>query len=204
MTTARESLLDAAYAALSGRPWPFVRMVDVAAAARVSRQTLYNEFGSKDGLARALVRREVDRYLAGVRTVLTAPPPGDPAERLAAMAEWTARTARHNPLVRAVLTGCWGDRLPQPVRVVGGMPQAPYVPAQHRADVSLPSPVELLGQVRDLAAAALAAGRPAEEAQRLAGSCDVAVRLALSFVVAPAGSREVGRLVRRTLPTASD
>ncbi|MGQ5228634.1 helix-turn-helix domain-containing protein, partial [Streptomyces sp. yara] len=40
------------------RPWSAVRMVDVAAAAGVSRQTLYNEFGSKDGLARALVRRE--------------------------------------------------------------------------------------------------------------------------------------------------
>src|SRR5690606_13349312 len=58
MPAARESLLDAAYAALARRPWSAVRMVDVAAAAGVSRQTLYNEFGSKDGLARALVRRE--------------------------------------------------------------------------------------------------------------------------------------------------
>ncbi|MGW4277962.1 TetR/AcrR family transcriptional regulator, partial [Streptomyces seoulensis] len=57
MPAARESLLDAAYVALARLPWPAVRMVDVAAAAGVSRQTLYNEFGGKDGLARALVSR---------------------------------------------------------------------------------------------------------------------------------------------------
>ena len=73
MPAARESLLDAAYMALLRRPWSAVRMVDVAAAAGVSRQTLYNEFGSKDGLARALVRREADGYLAGVERVLAAP-----------------------------------------------------------------------------------------------------------------------------------
>ncbi|HEY3481025.1 MAG TPA: TetR family transcriptional regulator, partial [Streptomyces sp.] len=44
MPTARESLLDAAFAALGDRPWTEVRMVEVAAAAGVSRQTLYNEF----------------------------------------------------------------------------------------------------------------------------------------------------------------
>ena len=66
MPAARESLLDAAYTSLARRPWSAVRMVDVAAAAGVSRQTLYNEFGSKEGLARALVRREADAYLAGV------------------------------------------------------------------------------------------------------------------------------------------
>lgn len=41
-------LLDAAYTALARRPWSAVRMVDVAASAGVSRQTLYNEFGSKE------------------------------------------------------------------------------------------------------------------------------------------------------------
>lgn len=50
MPAARESLLDAAYTALARRSWSTVRMVDVAAAAGVSRQTLYNEFGSKEGL----------------------------------------------------------------------------------------------------------------------------------------------------------
>ncbi|MEU2796218.1 TetR family transcriptional regulator [Streptomyces sp. NPDC007117] len=50
MPTARQALLEAALRALSDRPWHAVRMVDVAALADVSRQTLYNEFGTKGGL----------------------------------------------------------------------------------------------------------------------------------------------------------
>ncbi|MGW1793738.1 TetR/AcrR family transcriptional regulator, partial [Streptomyces tubercidicus] len=124
MAAARESLLDAAYTALTERAWAAVRMVDVAAAAGVSRQTLYNEFGSKEGLARALVRRETDHYLAGVARALSQGAPaagagGDAAGRVAAAAAWTLRTARANPLVRAALTGCWGDRLPTPAVAVG-------------------------------------------------------------------------------------
>ncbi|MBC3988698.1 TetR/AcrR family transcriptional regulator [Streptomyces sp. AC563] len=113
MPTAREALLNAAFRAVGRRPWGTVRMVDVAAAAGVSRQTLYNEFGNKDGLARALVRRETEAYLRGVEQALA---PGedarDPADRLAAAAAWTVRVARGNALVRAALTGCWNDRLP--------------------------------------------------------------------------------------------
>lgn len=102
MPAARESLLDAAYTALTERAWTAVRMVDVAAAAGVSRQTLYNEFGSKEGLARALVRRETDNYLAGVARALSQGSPAagarrDAAGRVAAAATWTLRTARANP-----------------------------------------------------------------------------------------------------------
>ncbi|WP_439848975.1 TetR/AcrR family transcriptional regulator [Streptomyces griseus] len=57
MPTARQALLDAALRALDEEPWRAVRMVDVAALAGVSRQTLYNEFGTKRGLAGALLRR---------------------------------------------------------------------------------------------------------------------------------------------------
>ncbi|MET8680569.1 helix-turn-helix domain-containing protein [Streptomyces sp. NPDC004647] len=205
MPTARESLLDAAFVALAGRPWSVVRMVDVASAAGVSRQTLYNEFGSKDGLARALVRREADAYLAGVDRALAGPAGAaagadtDPCRRLAAVADWTVRSARTNPLVRAVLTGYWGERLPTPVRVVGAPATSFYIPAQRRADAGLPSPVELLGQVRDRALTSLRAGRPQEEAERLARACEVAVRLALSYVVAPAGAEDPARLVRVAL-----
>ncbi|AEY91586.1 TetR-family transcriptional regulator [Streptomyces hygroscopicus subsp. jinggangensis 5008] len=85
MPAARESLLDAAYTALARRPWSAVRMVDVAASAGVSRQTLYNEFGGKDGLARALVRREADGYLAGVERALAGP--AGARDRLTATAE---------------------------------------------------------------------------------------------------------------------
>ncbi|MCX5375980.1 TetR/AcrR family transcriptional regulator [Streptomyces sp. NBC_00091] len=162
MPTARESLLQAAEAALAARPWPAVRMVEVAAAAGVSRQTLYNEFGGKAGLGRALVRRAADWYLDGVERALAAPAARTAAERLAAVAEWTVRAARARSLVRALLTGSWGPALP-----------APPPPGSRQAI----GPGELTRAVRDRAAAAL----PYEPVRR----CELAVRLALSYVVAP-------------------
>ncbi|MEU6891669.1 TetR/AcrR family transcriptional regulator [Streptomyces sp. NPDC046557] len=168
MAAARESLLEAAGAALAARAWPAVRMVEVAAAAGVSRQTLYNEFGGKAGLGRALVRREADWYLRGVDRALETS--ADSAERLTGIAEWTVRAARARPLVRALLTGSWNGNLPAPP----GRAVRPGVPAL--------GPGELVRAVRDRAAAAL----PAEPAQR----CELVVRLALSYVIAPGAPGE--------------
>lgn len=197
MPAARESLLDAAHTALARRPWSTVRMVDVAAVAGVSRQTLYNEFGSKEGLARALVRREADGYLAGVERALAAH--ADPRERLVATAEWTASAARGSPLVRAMLTGCWSERLPSPT--LSAVPSSSAVPAQRRADGPLPSPADLVALVRDRAVAALAGpGTPRAEVAELTGSCELVVRLALSCVAAPPGEGGMTDLVRGALP----
>ncbi|MFI6352841.1 TetR/AcrR family transcriptional regulator [Streptomyces sp. NPDC050743] len=197
MPAARESLLDAAYTALARRPWSAVRMVDVAAAAGVSRQTLYNEFGSKDGLARALVRREADGYLAGVERALAGP--GEPRERLIAVAEWTRSAARDNVLVRAMLTGCWSERLPAPPPAA--VPSSSSVPAQRRADGPLPTPRDFVRIVRDRAVIALtgptaASADPAE----LTRPCELAVRLALSCVAAPPGEGGVAELIQAVVP----
>ncbi|MGC9499575.1 TetR/AcrR family transcriptional regulator [Streptomyces sp. WG7] len=198
---ARESLLDAAYAALARRPWSAVRMVDVAAAAGVSRQTLYNEFGSKEGLARALVRREADGYLAGVERALAGGPEDDSCERLTATAEWTTSAARDNALVRAMLTGCWSERLPSPA--LTAVPSSSAVPAQRRADGPLPSPGDFVALVRDRAVAVVLKGGgtfPWPDATELARSCELAVRLALSCVAAPPAEGGVADLVRAALP----
>ena len=196
MPAARESLLDAAYTALARRPWSAVRMVDVAAAAGVSRQTLYNEFGSKDGLARALVRREADGYLAGVERALATHT--DPRERLTATAEWTAATARENALVRAMLTCCWSERLPTPT--LTAVPSSSAVPAQRRADGPLPSPGDFVALVRDRAVAVLGGpGAAKPDTAELARSCELAVRLAISCVSAPPGEGGVTDLVRAAL-----
>jgi len=189
MAAARECLLDAAFMALARRPWSAVRMVEVAAAAGVSRQTLYNEFGGKDGLARALVRREADGYLAGVERALAAG--GDTWERLTATAEWTTAAAQDNALVRALLTGCWNERLP-----------AVRVPAQRRGERPLPSPPDLLRMVRDRAVTALTApGTDPATTAELARSCELAVRLALSCVAAPPPEGGVPELLRTVLST---
>ncbi|GGJ10717.1 TetR/AcrR family transcriptional regulator [Streptomyces brasiliensis] len=196
MPAARESLLDAAYTALARRPWSAVRMVDVAAAAGVSRQTLYNEFGSKEGLARALVRREADAYLAGVERALTGF--SDPRDRLTAAAEWTASAARENVLVRAMLTGFWSERLPSPT--LSAVPSSSAVPAQRRADGPLPSPGDFVQMVRDRAVAVLAGpGAPKADSAELARSCELVVRLALSCLAAPPVEGGVAELVRGAL-----
>ncbi|MGI5378091.1 TetR/AcrR family transcriptional regulator [Streptomyces sp. CA-251387] len=196
MPAARESLLDAAYTALARRPWSAVRMVDVAAAAGVSRQTLYNEFGSKEGLARALVRREADGYLAGVDRALATH--SDARDRLTATAEWTAAHARDNALVRAMLTGCWSERLPSPT--LSAVPSSSAVPAQRRADGPLPSPGDFVAIVRDRAVAVLS-GPDVNKSDTadLARSCELVVRLALSCVAAPPGEGGVSDLVRSAL-----
>lgn len=172
-------------------------MVDVAAAAGVSRQTLYNEFGSKEGLARALVRREADGYLAGVERALATH--SDARERLTATAEWTASAAGENALVRAMLTGCWSERLPSPT--LSAVPSSSAVPAQRRADGPLPSPGDFVAIVRDRAVAVLAGpGGQRTDTAELARSCELVVRLALSCVAAPPPDGGVGELVRTALP----
>ncbi|MGW1493779.1 TetR/AcrR family transcriptional regulator [Streptomyces sp. NPDC002402] len=196
MPTARESLLNAALAALADLPWSGVRMVDVASAAGVSRQTLYNEFGSKDGLARAMVRREADAYLHGVERLLAERTGA--ADRLVSVAEWTVAEARARPLLRALLTACWGERLPAPRPARRGAVLS-GVPAQRRADAGPPSPAELIAAVRDRSVAALehglSEGRTKEESADVARRCELAARLALAHVVAPVGEG-VGQLVR--------
>ena len=198
MPAARESLLNAAHTAIGRRPWSAVRMVDVAAAAGVSRQTLYNEFGSKEGLARALVRREADAYLAGVERALVSR--AEPRERLAAAAEWTVSAARGNALVRAMLTGCWAERLPS--LTLSAVPSSSAVPAQRRADGPLPSPGDFVGLVRDRAVASLTVpGVSKSEAAELARACELVVRLGVSCVLAPAGEGGTAGMVRDALTT---
>ncbi|BCK68701.1 TetR family transcriptional regulator [Streptomyces libani subsp. rufus] len=218
MPAARETLLDAAYTALTERAWTAVRMVDVAAAAGVSRQTLYNEFGSKEGLARALVRRETDNYLAGVARALSQGSPAagagrDAAGRVVAAAAWTLRTARANPLVRAVLTGCWSDRLPAPAVAGAAPPPAnrPGIPVQRTApsgEGPLPGPAELVGRFCDQAVAALQPDWPEEQLPALCTACETAARLTLACVVAPvtpgaapSAGRVPARRARRELET---
>ncbi|KND32472.1 TetR/AcrR family transcriptional regulator [Streptomyces acidiscabies] len=196
MPSARESLLDAAFAALARRSWSTVRMVDVAAAAGVSRQTLYNEFGSKDGLARALVRREADGYLAGVERAFAEE--GDVSERLVGLAEWTVAHARENPLVRAMLTGCWSERLPAPP--LRAVLSATAVPAQRRADGALPAPGDFVTHVRERSLAVLVPARAGKgDADEVVRGAELAVRLALSCVAAPAGEGGVRELVAGAL-----
>ena len=111
MPTTRELLLDAAADAALTTGWGSARMVDVARAAGVSRQTLYAEFGTKDGLAQALALREAERYMSGADAA-RAGHEGSPAEAVAAATAFTLTAAADNPLLKAVLTDDTSGLLP--------------------------------------------------------------------------------------------
>jgi AcrR family transcriptional regulator len=100
----RETLLDAARDELQRRGWAQITMGDIAAAAGVSRQTLYKEFGSRDEFAQAFVMREVARFLAAVEGAV-GEHLDEPATALSAAFDVFLTAAAEDPLVRTLLTG---------------------------------------------------------------------------------------------------
>ena len=102
-TSLRDRVLDAAYGLVADAGWGGLRMAHVAERAGVSRQTCYTEFGSKDALGQALVMREVDRFLDGIREVLDLHG-ADLRAGVTAGVEFTLRSAADNELLKAVIT----------------------------------------------------------------------------------------------------
>ncbi|WP_331732643.1 TetR/AcrR family transcriptional regulator (plasmid) [Streptomyces sp. NBC_00015] len=105
----QESVLNVALGMHADGTWNRTAMWQIASAAGVSRQTLYNEFGCRDGITRALLERETNRLLDGMdqrwRQVR-----GSGAEHgdcLAASMSWVLEFAssRSHPLLHDVLTG---------------------------------------------------------------------------------------------------
>jgi AcrR family transcriptional regulator len=101
MTPMRSRLLDAAAAEFSENGWRRLTMAKVADRAGVSRQTVYNELGSKPALAEALVMRELDSFLQVVQVRFQAEDELVPAVRAAV--EGALLAAEQNALLRAVL-----------------------------------------------------------------------------------------------------
>lgn len=59
----RDSILDGMRELLLTRDWSAITLSHVAKAAGISRQTIYNEFGSRQGLAQAYALRLADRLV---------------------------------------------------------------------------------------------------------------------------------------------
>ena len=106
----RSTLLDAAGEQLRLRRWSEITMADIAGAAGVSRQTLYNEFGSRDEFAQVLVMREASRFLDAVERAVHEHL-DDPAAALAGAFDVFLSAAAENPLVRAIVGGEGGEEL---------------------------------------------------------------------------------------------
>lgn len=107
-TILRDRLLDAAARVFAEEGWRRLTMSKVADRAGVSRQTVYNEFGTKQQLAEQLVMRELDVFLDVVRESFEAEHEFQPAVRSAVRGALTI--AGENALLRAVLeSGHTGD-----------------------------------------------------------------------------------------------
>jgi len=98
----RETLFDAARDLIQERPWADVTMAEVAAAAGVSRQTLYKEFGSRDEFAQLFVVREGTRFLDAVEQAVRAHL-DDPRAAVAAALGVFLDAAGEDPLLRTLL-----------------------------------------------------------------------------------------------------
>jgi AcrR family transcriptional regulator len=99
----REALLSAAADLLTTRGFRGLRMGDVGAAAGVSRQTVYNEFGDKLGLARAVLLRHTEEFLDGIDATMSRH--GDFTTAVAAAVAFTLEEAAEDALLKAALTG---------------------------------------------------------------------------------------------------
>ncbi len=161
----RESLLDGARLLLAERAWADVTMAQVATAAGVSRQTVYNEFGSREEFAQAFVLREAERFVAAVHEAVRANA-ADPVVALSAAFEVFLVAAERDPLVRSVLTGDGSDELLALVTTHGE-------PVLQRATDQLQA---VIVEHWD--------GLRADDARMLS---EVVVRLAISYATLPGG-----------------
>ena len=159
----RTTVLDAVREQLRTHPWTDVRMADVARRAGVSRQTLYNEFGSRAELAQAFVLREVDLFVDAVTEAVVAHRHA-PVQALAAAFEVFLTAAADDPLVRTLLGGDGSAELLPLVTTEGE-------PVVERATTRL--------------TALLAESWPEIDRQDIGLLCEAVVRLAISYAALP-------------------
>ncbi|HEX2095960.1 MAG TPA: TetR family transcriptional regulator [Solirubrobacterales bacterium] len=165
----RETLFAAARDELQRRAWSQITMADVASAAGVSRQTLYNEFGSRDEFAQAFVIHEGERFMDGVDAAVRAHF-DDPRAAVEAALEAFLRAAGEDPLVRIVISDD-GTGGMLPFVTTQGMPVVQWATARLTATIEEGWPQA-----------------PPEKARLLA---EALVRLAISHITAPGEAPEV-------------
>lgn len=163
MTSHRERIVAVAATLTTTRDWSAVTMASVAEGAGVSRQTVYNAFGSRGGLAEAMVLDELARFLAVVDAAFDAHP-DDAAAAVRSALDGVLARAHGNPLLRAIAAATEG------------------------ADTELlPLLTSHAGSLREAVAHVLHARLTSYpvDAATLPDAVDAVVRLALSHVLEP-------------------
>lgn len=69
----RSSVLDSVRSLLMERDWARISVAEVAKVTGVSRQTIYNEFMSRTGLAQAYAQRVIDNFVTGISHLAAGP-----------------------------------------------------------------------------------------------------------------------------------
>ncbi|MCX6394995.1 MAG: TetR family transcriptional regulator [Propionibacteriales bacterium] len=103
----RDRLLVEASELTRSGGWQSITMAKLADRVGVSRQTVYNEIGSKQQLAEAMIMRELEIFLRGVDNAF-ASNPQDLVAAIRDAATEVLREARNNPLLHAVLSASHG------------------------------------------------------------------------------------------------
>ncbi len=166
-TLLRDSILDAVGTALAEDSWHGVTMAEIAGRAGVSRQTLYNAFGSRDELAEAYLLREAGRFIAAIEDAVATNAP-DARRALRSAAELLLSLASSHPMVRALSTQ-EGEELVALATVRGG--------------------TLLIGMTERLSEL-IGANWPAADPDGVRLLAATLVRLAISHVVLPTGEPE--------------
>ncbi|MDP7707340.1 MULTISPECIES: TetR family transcriptional regulator [unclassified Mycobacterium] len=99
----RNGVLDAMQRLLVERRWSTITMADVAKAAGISRGTLYNEFGTRRGLARNYALRLTDSIIIGMEAAVHDHPDDGYGTLHSAFSQFFTH-ADTDPLVRALRT----------------------------------------------------------------------------------------------------
>ena len=105
--TMRERIVAAAVALTTDVGWSRVTMATLADQVGVSRQTVYNEVGTKPGLAEAMILHELDRFLGVVNLAFD----GQPTDLVAAIRDASRgvlELAQDNRLLHAVVSATHG------------------------------------------------------------------------------------------------
>ena len=103
----RDRVVSAAVVLTSEVGWSQVTMARLAEVVGVSRQTVYNEIGSKPQLAEAMILRELDRFLAIVSVAFDR----NPTDLVAAIRSAARRVLEHaqdNQLLHAIVSATHG------------------------------------------------------------------------------------------------
>jgi len=161
----RQPIITAAIELTARSGWPAVTMARLAEVVGVSRQTVYNEIGSKAALAEAMVSHELGRFLAVVDAAFDRHRT-DLVEAMYDAVRAVLELAEDNVLLRAIASTAYGaasELLPLLTTRAGS----------------------LLAQAKAMLTVRVLAYRPALTEEQVAVVIDLVVRAVLSHVVQP-------------------